>query len=96
MKRPPDPVNDPQLPGVPYPFTAENFRIVLGQTVDYIAFVASTYPPEWAEQEIFRAARQLIHIVASEYEASARELIDGAAAGSLDANSLDLSKGDLI
>ena len=64
-----------ELPSVPYPFTAENFRVVRGQTVEYIAFAASTYPPEWAEREIYRAARQLIHIINSEYEQAARELL---------------------
>ena len=76
-KRPPDPPNDPQLPGPPYHFTAENLRIAREQTLDYIAFVARTYPPQWAEEKIFHAAFRLRNIVASEYEESARELVEG-------------------
>ena len=76
-RRPPNPSCDPQLPHVAYPFTSANFRIAREQDAGIHRFVARTYPPQWAEEKIFQAAFRLRHIVASEYEASARELVDG-------------------
>jgi hypothetical protein len=75
-KRPPAPPSDPQLPGVPYPFTSENLRIAREQAIEYIAFAARNYPPQWAEQKIFQGAFRLKNIVASEYEVRARELVE--------------------
>lgn len=69
-------MNKLELPEVPYPFTAANFRIARAETVDFISFVASNHPPQIAEEEIFRAARQLINIIKSEYEQAARELLE--------------------
>ena len=69
------PASSRQLPSVQYPFTSENFGVARSQTVDYIAFVASTYPLEWAEREIYRAARRPIYLINSEYEQAARKLL---------------------
>jgi|GEM_PF-6584481 len=65
---------EPTLPSFPLPLDTDGLESAREQALDYISFVARSYPPDAAAAEIRGAASLLIKIIAKDYEATAREL----------------------
>jgi hypothetical protein len=65
---------EPTLPSFPLPLDTDGLETAREQVLDFIRFVARSYPPDAAAAEIQSAASLLIEIIAKDYEATAREL----------------------